>query len=475
MNALLTKYALALGALKGAAASVLVFGASLLGYVPQQGFGQATTIPSVVALYEDSLQDKITSTATTATLVRGTDKQTVALSGTYGFIIDEGTSSEEFVICTAASTALSGCTRGLSVTNPNTSVTALKFAHRRGASVKITNYPQIGVFTRLLNGTDGFPSVLHYQTEPLFTYASHQFVTWDKAKDYADSLANTGAADATTTVQGLVEMTTFDELASGTYYGGTGAALVATTRDIATSKWAFRLYKGANADSDTYVGTFSPALASISTGMEFTFVASDSNVGTATFNPNGTGAKTIIRANGDTLHDGDIPKNTMAQLVYDGSNMRLVPQDSSPVGAISAYASASAPNGWLLANGQAVSRATYSRLFALIKTQYGVGDNSTTFNVPDLGGRLPIGIGTGPASTSYDALGETGGHTTHTQTVAELAPHTHTISNAGSPGSNVAQSGAYGTNNDFQSGSTGSGTAMNIQNPYITVQYIIKY
>lgn len=59
-----------------------------------------------------------------------------------------------------------------------------------------------------------------------------------------------------------------------------------------------------------------------------------------------------------------------------------------PVGTVHAFAGVSAPNGWLLCNGQAVSRSQYSRLFSVISTRYGGGDGSTTFNVPDLRDRF---------------------------------------------------------------------------------------
>ena len=64
-----------------------------------------------------------------------------------------------------------------------------------------------------------------------------------------------------------------------------------------------------------------------------------------------------------------------------------------PAGVTVPYAGATAPTGWLLCNGQAVSRTSYSRLFAAIGTTYGAGDGSTTFNVPDLRECNPVGIG----------------------------------------------------------------------------------
>lgn len=63
-----------------------------------------------------------------------------------------------------------------------------------------------------------------------------------------------------------------------------------------------------------------------------------------------------------------------------------------PVGGVMSYAGAAAPIGWLLCGGQAISRSIYAGLFATLGTTYGVGDGSTTFNVPDLRGRTPFGL-----------------------------------------------------------------------------------
>lgn len=65
----------------------------------------------------------------------------------------------------------------------------------------------------------------------------------------------------------------------------------------------------------------------------------------------------------------------------------------APVGAIQAYGGTTAPSGWLLCQGQAVSRTTYADLFAAIGTAFGTGDGSTTFNVPDLRESAPVGVG----------------------------------------------------------------------------------
>lgn len=98
----------------------------------------------------------------------------------------------------------------------------------------------------------------------------------------------------------------------------------------------------------------------------------------------------------------------------------------APTGVIQGYAGSAAPTGWLLCDGSAVSRATYADLFTLIGTTYGVGDGSTTFNLPDLKGRVPVGRNA--ADGSFDVLGESGGAKTHTLTSAEMPVHRHNVS-----------------------------------------------
>lgn len=99
-----------------------------------------------------------------------------------------------------------------------------------------------------------------------------------------------------------------------------------------------------------------------------------------------------------------------------------------PIGAILAYGGATAPTGFLLCDGTAVSRTvTYAALFAILGTAFGVGDGSTTFNLPDLRQRFPLGKAT---SGTGSTLGGTGGNVDHTHAVGTLAnanesAHTH--------------------------------------------------
>lgn len=101
---------------------------------------------------------------------------------------------------------------------------------------------------------------------------------------------------------------------------------------------------------------------------------------------------------------------------------------SVPTGSIVAYGGSAAPTGYLLCDGSPVSRVTYATLFGILGTAYGPGNGATTFNLPNLQQRFPLGKAT---SGTGATLGETGGtidhvHTgpSHTHTVAG---HTHTI------------------------------------------------
>jgi microcystin-dependent protein len=99
----------------------------------------------------------------------------------------------------------------------------------------------------------------------------------------------------------------------------------------------------------------------------------------------------------------------------------------TPAGVITQYGGTTAPTGWLLCQGQAISRvnALYTRLFTAIGTNYGIGDGSTTFNVPNLQGRIPVGKDA--TQSEFDALAETGGSKTSTLSTANLPSHQHGV------------------------------------------------
>jgi microcystin-dependent protein len=107
-----------------------------------------------------------------------------------------------------------------------------------------------------------------------------------------------------------------------------------------------------------------------------------------------------------------------------------------PTGIILPAARNEAPDGYLLCQGQAVSRSKYADLFGVVGVTYGAGDGGTTFNVPDLRGRVPVGVdGTAGRLSANDTLGKSGGseklrthkHSMEFNTGGEFPPHNHDI------------------------------------------------
>lgn len=151
-----------------------------------------------------------------------------------------------------------------------------------------------------------------------------------------------------------------------------------------------------------------------------------------------------------------------------------------PAGTINPWAGddSSIPSGWLLCDGTAVSRTTYAGLFAAVGTAFGVGDGSTTFNVPNLKGRVPVGRDS--SQSEFNARGETGGAKTHTLTTAQMPTHSHTVAfNLDNAGTNTNEGLASSAGADVQITNTatttaGSGEAHPNLQPYIVLAYLIK-
>lgn len=177
-----------------------------------------------------------------------------------------------------------------------------------------------------------------------------------------------------------------------------------------------------------------------------------------------------------------------------------------PSGVISDFGGSVTPDGWLLCDGSEVSRSTYANLFSAIGTTWGIGDGSTTFNLPNLKGKGRIMRDA--SQSEFDSLAETGGAKTHTLTTNEMPSHTHnqnahnhttdaggahnhTIGTLGTSGSYGIKDGAasssgtgstsshgghtHGVNNATATNqNTGGGAAHNNLGPYAVVNSIIK-
>ena len=176
---------------------------------------------------------------------------------------------------------------------------------------------------------------------------------------------------------------------------------------------------------------------------------------------------------------------------FNGSDLTGI--EGTATGTILPWSSGSVPTGFLECDGAAVSRSTYSALFAVISTTYGGGDGSSTFNLPNLADNIPMGksgtkalASTGGANT-VAASGTVGGSTANASlSTAQLASHTHEVQGQSQGNQNHADLTTYGggqintvatgggQGHSHNMSATFSGTATSVIQPYLTLLYIIK-
>ena len=146
-------------------------------------------------------------------------------------------------------------------------------------------------------------------------------------------------------------------------------------------------------------------------------------------------------------------------------------------GLVTWFAGTAAPSGWLACDGTAISRTTYASLFAAISTTYGIGDGTTTFNLPASARCVLVGSGGSGTSVLANTVGATGGEETHLLTTTELPAQTHQYTVTTYPSTTSATGGnPDGTSGGVTTtGSTGGGTAHNNMQPSLVMLMIIKY
>ena len=167
-------------------------------------------------------------------------------------------------------------------------------------------------------------------------------------------------------------------------------------------------------------------------------------------------------------------------LIFSDESVMSSASSGIPAGILVQFAGSTAPDGWLICDGSAVSRTTYSSLFDAIATTYGLGDGSSTFNLPDLRGRMPLGLDNmggqsadRVSNESADLIGGSAGEEMHQLSADELPSRTGYISHSGSNQNNDSGGMYYVTS--IQNGIIGDDQAHNNMPPYIALNYIIKY
>lgn len=143
----------------------------------------------------------------------------------------------------------------------------------------------------------------------------------------------------------------------------------------------------------------------------------------------------LVDADGATVQESDPSQKAAYEALAEANSQTTVPETIPPIGSILLFGGSTAPTGYLLADGSAVSRTTYANLFVVFGTTYGAGDGLSTFNLPDLRIRYPRGKDAG------SSLGATGGATSYAHSGAAVSAHSGTAVSAHSGTAVSAHSG----------------------------------
>lgn len=204
-------------------------------------------------------------------------------------------------------------------------------------------------------------------------------------------------------------------------------------------------------------------------GQIIAFTPHVTNGATVLLNVDGLGQKPLRSSPGVELQAGVLIQGTPYLCIFNNTDGAFYLQSfyanpySVPLGGMLPFIAPTTPNSsFVFPFGQGISRSTYSALFALIGTTYGTGDGSTTFNIPDVRGRVIAGVDnmggsaagrlTSASGMGTGLLGQAGGAETETLTTAQIPAHTHanTLSDPGH-----AHSGTVSSQGTVQTGAGG--------------------
>lgn len=344
------------------------------------------TLPTLAADFQTQLASAVSAGDTTATLVSATDDDGVALpTGPVFLTIDGSTSQKEYILATLTGVNL---TNVVNISRQGAETAGFEYAHRTGAKVTITDWAVLFRIADVLNGgalldADG---TLAYDGQPILSdpnalatvqyvldntnggpvSINAQVITGDAGENVSD-----GDWVYLNTADGEWYKTDADDIAKSVNIARVGKARGAGTNGNAISGGIF-------VSGTETVGTYTPGQA---------YYLSNTAGALAT----SAGTNSVLvgygDANGDLLLRGTTPNG----LTFLGG----------VTGMVLPFAGSSVPDGFLACDGSAVSRTTYAGLFAVISTTWGVGDGSTTFNLPDLRGRSIIGAGTGTKVATF--------------------------------------------------------------------------
>lgn len=250
------------------------------------------------------------------------------------------------------------------------------------------------------------------------------------------------------------------------------------------------VYAAAAGSANAITATYSPAIASQPAGQGIRLKATATNTGSTTITVNGLSANTIKKntyAGLVSLSGGEIVSGGIYFLVFNGTNYELLnptigASSYLPTGMFFDHGAATPPAGALVRDGSAVSRTTYANLFSIIGTTWGIGDGSTTFNLPDSRRASTVGSGGSGTVELPNTVGSSGGD----ETSSDLINHTHGFTasandfygSSGAPATGPGTSGSpFGLFTKAPTGTTqtaGTGSSFNLYHPVIVALPCIK-